>query len=566
MKNKNVFAALFLSVIILIVLLWVAYKPYASGADTAIQELESGWDIQYEGITLTDVNLNECSVKDIAPDGLKEGTVLIMQTVLPEADIDNLPAVMFKSKHCAYEVYVDDNMVADFAMDEYQNGEYIGSIYHFVKLPADCAGQTLTIRLYVSLDNAFATFNPYPSLGSLTKLQKSLMHENMAAVGIAGFLIVLGLVFIALSILLWQFSKELIAQLIGAVFMIDSGVYILHFADVAFMFESSYFTTEIEFVSLYLYVPLLLLLMCNIVEPKHKKTVYGISGAISILAVALIALHFSKIAVFNVTLNFYYGLTVAGFIMLVIFVIYHLFIKKLKLVPSLQLVALFITSLFMLAQELVYIIVRSMNINNNVITRSILASGSLIFAMLNIATYIFYMTESYARQGEFISLTKLAYLDGLTGLGNRLKCEKIMEDFVEARPNDDYCIVSIDVNDLKAVNDNYGHSEGDRYLKAFANMLKRRFSTAGTCCRYGGDEFVVFFENISEERLNDLLGDLKTEIDYHNLQESQIKLSASLGYAFAHETTTRACSEVYALADKRMYENKRSYHNRQMAN
>lgn len=564
MRIKKAFTAVVLSLVILVALLFVAFEPYIYNENKSITALGTGWSLQYENNYLTDVDLNKCSADDIAPKGLKHNTVLTMETCLSQANIDSMPAIMFKSKHCAYEVYLDGEKIADYAMEDYENGKYIGSIYHFVSLPSDYAGCTLTIKFYIGLDNPFATFNPLPLLGSRTALQKSLLHENMASIGIAGFLIVLGMVFVALSFLLWRSNKEFIAQVVSALFMTDSGVYILHFAGVAFLFEDSRVTTVLEFTSLYLYIPLLLLLLCCIIEPKRKRLIYAISIIISALDILLIVLHFTGVAVFNRTLNYFYMLTLVSFVMLIIYVIYHTFIRKLELVAGLQLIALFIAALFFLAQEGIYVVVRTFNLPNNIITQSILAVGALIFAMLNIATYIFYMTEAYAREAEYISLTKIAYIDGLTGLSNRLRCEKVMDEFVSRHPGEEYCIMSIDVNDLKIVNDTYGHSEGDRYLRTFAQMLKRRFAAYGECGRYGGDEFIVFFENISEQQVNALIGDLKTEIDYHNLQEKEIKFSASWGYAFASEISSGKCSEVYALADKRMYENKRSYHNSRM--
>jgi len=94
------------------------------------------------------------------------------------------------------------------------------------------------------------------------------------------------------------------------------------------------------------------------------------------------------------------------------------------------------------------------------------------------------------------SLERRALLDPLTGLANRWAFNEAIErafDAVAGRVPRRVTVVMVDVNGLKAVNDEHGHSEGDRLLKAAAGLLSDAFSSlhGSLVARMGGDEFVV---------------------------------------------------------------------------
>ena len=82
-------------------------------------------------------------------------------------------------------------------------------------------------------------------------------------------------------------------------------------------------------------------------------------------------------------------------------------------------------------------------------------------------------------------LIQLAYVDNLTGVGNRNLLEELRSDF----ENDDYFFITIvDVDDLKTRNDKYGHAAGDELLKHIALDLQK---AAAWVFRLGGDEFLL---------------------------------------------------------------------------
>ncbi len=92
-------------------------------------------------------------------------------------------------------------------------------------------------------------------------------------------------------------------------------------------------------------------------------------------------------------------------------------------------------------------------------------------------------------QAKLVETERIASRDKLTGLGNRRRVEFELEEL--ERQGRAYCVMMLDVNGFKAVNDRLGHSAGDQVLKQFATEMKAALRPADLLGRWGGDEFVV---------------------------------------------------------------------------
>jgi len=94
-------------------------------------------------------------------------------------------------------------------------------------------------------------------------------------------------------------------------------------------------------------------------------------------------------------------------------------------------------------------------------------------------------------------LENLARIDMLTGVSNRRDFNDNLEKEIERsqRHGSSLALLILDVDDFKKINDTRGHQEGDRVLKAVADVLKKKVRTVDFVSRYGGDEFVVLMPN-----------------------------------------------------------------------
>jgi diguanylate cyclase (GGDEF)-like protein len=139
-------------------------------------------------------------------------------------------------------------------------------------------------------------------------------------------------------------------------------------------------------------------------------------------------------------------------------------------------------------------------------------------------------------------------------------------EFIKAKRNDavDGCyVVMFDLDHFKKVNDTYGHPAGDAVLKAVANRVVDTIRPYDLFGRYGGEEFILFLTDITEEHLPILLERLRTAICESPINVGdgvEVHASASFGavLAIGYETL----DEAIKAADVAAYEAKRGGRNR----
>lgn len=143
------------------------------------------------------------------------------------------------------------------------------------------------------------------------------------------------------------------------------------------------------------------------------------------------------------------------------------------------------------------------------------------------------------------------YHDELTGLMNRKAYERKIEVVNKA----EFCIISVDANGLKKINDTKGHKYGDILIIEIANALKTAFGD--NCYRTGGDEYIIVLEGIREEVVEEKIEIFrKALIQAEKRQDVQLDIRAAVGYAFGDGYHT--VKEIAEEADKAMYQNKRA--------
>jgi diguanylate cyclase (GGDEF)-like protein len=150
---------------------------------------------------------------------------------------------------------------------------------------------------------------------------------------------------------------------------------------------------------------------------------------------------------------------------------------------------------------------------------------------------------AYQSQAE---LAELSIRDPLTGAYNRRYLSQVQEEL--ERPTAYWGVVMIDLDEFKAVNDRYGHEEGDRVLQAHAHFLRRVSRAEDRLLRYGGDEFLLIVEVRSEVELQEVV---------HRLQAAgsvEAPASFTVGAAFRH--SREGLLEVIGRADDAMYESR----------
>lgn len=147
--------------------------------------------------------------------------------------------------------------------------------------------------------------------------------------------------------------------------------------------------------------------------------------------------------------------------------------------------------------------------------------------------------------------------DDLTNLFNRKGFFFAAKQLLKSakRNKTKVCVCYFDIDNLKPINDNFGHQAGDEVIKLFAQYLKKAFREVDVIARFGGDEFVVLFQENKQLEISKLISRL-CELVKNSEQEPS--LSFSYGYASITSTDidTKALENLIKLADDEMYKNK----------
>ena len=158
-------------------------------------------------------------------------------------------------------------------------------------------------------------------------------------------------------------------------------------------------------------------------------------------------------------------------------------------------------------------------------------------------------------------LEKLSVTDGLTGLVNhRALMQRLKEESTRAnRTERPFCVIMADVDHFKSYNDEFGHPAGDEVLKQVARILQEATRTVDCVARYGGEEFSALLPETSADGALAVAERMRANVEAAKFEGRSITLS--LGVAeFPMDATTG--EKIVAVADKALYEAKRSGRNR----
>jgi diguanylate cyclase (GGDEF)-like protein len=159
---------------------------------------------------------------------------------------------------------------------------------------------------------------------------------------------------------------------------------------------------------------------------------------------------------------------------------------------------------------------------------------------------------------SFRETSKMAYQDSRTGLFNKARWNELMHGGEDI--NEPIGILVLDLNGLKQVNDTLGHEAGDVMISAFAEILKNVLPSSSVICRWGGDEFAVWFPKISRQKLDSYTEALLRAAEDYNATEPAARISFAMGAILAEEHPGMSRSDLFRLADDQMYSNKRKWY------
>ncbi|MDD6504098.1 MAG: GGDEF domain-containing protein, partial [Lachnospiraceae bacterium] len=160
-------------------------------------------------------------------------------------------------------------------------------------------------------------------------------------------------------------------------------------------------------------------------------------------------------------------------------------------------------------------------------------------------------------------LLDLYMRDSLTGLYNRHGYEQKAEALLAtSQPGQSITLFLFDMDCLKLINDQHGHTEGDFALRVIGQAINNSASPDMICSRFGGDEFMVLSNRATADEADRFLEKVNSFLNnYTCLTNKPYELSVSGGYAseaYSKEMTLESLQELLKVADAHMYEQKKA--------
>lgn len=484
--------------------------------------------------------LNEILQKQEKPGGTETYTEYTCR--IPEISGDSLTLCM-DGFWSSFQVFLDQDEIY-FYRDDYQE---LGVRKHWIFLGDEAVGKVLSIRFFSNGSVTFETLKVPVYLGEKYAVLFHFLSQEGYALIFFCFSLMLGISTVLVGYLLnRKTGKDLFYGFIYlGLFDIDAGIWVLTDSSILQLFTGrTGLIVLVSFLS-FLLLPLLLLLFLREITTRGKRPLELLCG-LCLLTEGLFMLGY-LLRPFPI----YYLLILAHALILVsLIVILHRIWVEVRENGSLVM-----KRMLMGIEVLAFFVVLSLfSFWANPAGRYAIlyCMGIFLFSLCMVYAY---MGVAYRRVEEDTRIAMyqhMAYTDVMTGFENRTAFE------IELKTKNftgELAYLVFDSNNLKKINDTYGHQEGDKVIIGTAECLEEVFGSTGRCFRIGGDEFVVIVRDFPEKEITKKLEALKKVIAEKN-EKRRIPIELACGYAF-EEGTAAVPEKLFKEADARMYENKR---------
>ena len=553
-KKYNVIFILFAVAVIVSFIAFIPSKSdYVAFNENAQLFFGDDWQLENGAYVSTEDNLINYQNGD--------GYIIITKKI-PE-NTSSASSLNFRSRNLAYIMYIDGKE-ADRFMPEISrlSGVSYGSSFHHITLPEDPAGKEITLKLkYLYSDK-----NCYIDIfyvGDGSTFSADFIRSHMLAFIISLLIILFGIV----SFILAAVSRASISSgfiYLGMIGILTGLLTLSETLFMQFMVGNSELWHSISYlVQMLLPYPGFCYVNCIMMKPnkKYNAIVFDIICVMTSFCIILTSI---GVADYHSLLPFIHLIDAVIIAVIVVMLVKDAirYKKEQKKNPNIFVYISF--AAFSLTAVLDVCLYDFGHKHHTADVNRFMRIGLLFFIITLIIKSISLMMENIRKSNEFEIVNRIAYIDALTEIGNRAAFIKYESDLFEKIANEEIPGVRIgmfDLNCLKSVNDNCGHTAGDKYIKGAATALQKAFGSECKCFRTGGDEFVVIMEGTetaTEEFFEKSIEQLeKEEAEFDKNSGLDIHMYIAAGSAYAGNGIS--ITDAEKKADSLMYENKKQY-------
>lgn len=535
-KSVTVISLILLSAVIFI---WIATGSDAKNVafdNENTSALRGEWILSYNG------KEENITLPYQADAGAED--VVSVRRVLRKEDVSG-NSLMFYARQCWVEVIIDGKIIEDSAENrKVPFAMTPGSYWHYFRLPEDFDGKTIEINFKPAL-NKYAGEIPVIYSGNKSAFVYMIIKNATPSLILMGSVLLIGIAMLVFGIAsTGSFMGTRLMRM--GLFAITSSVWLILESRVTQIFTGNMVVASYLLFACYFMIPFLACsLLLTYETMKDSKFMNFLFWVSAVLAVVVHLLQITGIV-------YYIELVPLMHIMLICIVADSLitFInlkrKNAEVTDKSIYKAMLLLGTCCILDALQYYIFPDAIIGNFSKVGILLFFGYLGY----IAITIFGRAE--VQEAENRIYKQLAYTDMMTGIKNRTAFEAVVSELREKPSKSETILLIVDMNRLKFINDNYGHSKGDDAIIAIAEHMTREFSENCQCFRIGGDEFAVISKKISENVFRKMCDTFKERISETEIADG-VMLSVSCGYSVVGED---GIDECYKKADALMYRQK----------
>lgn len=529
------------AVLLFIWIISVSRSPSILFNNEKIDYLNNSWTISCQGETF---------IANLPFDkNTPAGEITVFETVLPHKSStknERYDSILLRASHSYVRLYLEDTLLYEFGYDQsipFSDAPGNGSL--IIRLPDGFEGKTLRIEKIGYYDN-YSALLKYVKIGTKSSLVFEVFREILPTL-LINFSIILISLCMLFSSFFFQRNKLGCQLRYLSIFSIIASLWLILESDGAQFFIGNPLIVSNAVFILFSLIPLsfvrfILTFECFKESRTMKLAQYiSFSGLLFVHALQLfrIANYFETIFITHIVIIIIALCILCKYIQLKLqkkfFVDKHIF------------ASFFVLASFTLMDVIRFYVVPSIH--------------PTLFSQIGVLIYFlilcFFAVKKVISDNESASnkilYERIAYQDILTGLPNRNAFEREMEYY---RSNPSYCpVISVmDMNELKKINDTFGHAKGDEALCLIADAIREYFQEDAHAFRIGGDEFCVILRELPDVSLDTRIDELRKHI---HTTASGKKLSLSLAAGWCQKDDTMDLNAVFQKADSNMYEDKK---------
>ena len=178
--------------------------------------------------------------------------------------------------------------------------------------------------------------------------------------------------------------------------------------------------------------------------------------------------------------------------------------------------------------------------------------------ILLVITLILVLSRILALKTKNKQIEEFSHIDLPTNLANKSRCHQVFSAFGNLDIATEHALIMFDLNYLKLTNDRLGHKAGDELIVNFATILKKNADHGSFIGRFGGDEFVVTYEDTNRQGVEAYIQRVELAVQQFNsiTKEPYSKISFAVGYALSNFIEHTTYYTLFEEADINMYKNK----------